>query len=119
MKKVNEIEYKWMKKDKEIGKEIKEMKGRRLIFKNGDRGNDEREERRIGIIDNLEDILDIVEEGIKKKKERENYERFIGELGVDEKRDVMFEEIERNIVVKKEIGMKKVMVVKKNFEKEF
>ncbi|OLS09981.1 HAD family hydrolase, partial [Brucella abortus] len=78
LQKVHDIDYTWLKPDPALGQAIKALPGRRFIFTNGDRGHAERAARRLGILDNFDDIFDIVAAGLTPKPERATYDRFLG-----------------------------------------
>lgn len=101
------------------GEAIRALPGRRFIFTNGDRGHAERAAQQLGILDDFDDIFDIVAAGLTPKPERVTYDRFLGAFGVDAQKAVMFEDLARNLVVPKTLGMKTVLVVPNNFEPTF
>ncbi|APX68880.1 MULTISPECIES: pyrimidine 5'-nucleotidase [unclassified Brucella] len=119
LQKVHDIDYTWLKPDPALGQAIKALPGRRFIFTNGDRVHAERAARQLGILDNFDDIFDIVAAGLTPKPERVTYDRFLSAFGVDATKAVMFEDLARNLVVPKALGMKTVLVVPNNFEPPF
>ncbi|MBB3219027.1 putative hydrolase of the HAD superfamily [Ochrobactrum sp. RC6B] len=119
LQKVHDIDYTWLKPDPALGEAIKALPGRRFIFTNGDRGHAERAARQLGILDDFDDIFDIVAAGLTPKPERVTYDRFLGSFGIDADKAVMFEDLARNLVVPKALGMKTVLVVPNNFEPTF
>lgn len=119
LQKVHDIDYTWLKPDPALGQAIKALPGRRFIFTNGDRVHAERAARQLGILDKFDDIFDIVAAGLTPKPERVTYDRFLSAFGVDATKAVMFEDLARNLVVPKALGMKTVLVVPNNFEPPF
>lgn len=119
LQKVHDIDYSWLKPDPALGEAIKALPGRRFIFTNGDRGHAERAARQLGILDNFDDIFDIVAAGLMPKPERVTYDRFLDVFGINAQNAVMFEDLARNLVVPKTLGMKTVLVVPNNFEPTF
>ncbi len=119
LQKVHDIDYSWLKPDPALGAAIRALPGRRFIFTNGDRGHAERAARQLGILDHFDDIFDIVAAGLTPKPERATYDMFLNAFGVDARKAVMFEDLARNLVQPKALGMKTVLVVPNNFEPTF
>ncbi len=119
LQKVHDIDYSWLTPDPALGEAIKALPGRRFIFTNGDRGHAERAASQLGILDNFDDIFDIVAAGLMPKPERVTYDRFLDTFGIDASKAVMFEDLARNLVVPKTLGMQTVLVVPNNFEPTF
>jgi putative hydrolase of the HAD superfamily len=119
LEKVHDIDYSWLAPDPALGEAIKRLPGRKFIFTNGNRGHAERSARQLGILDHFDDIFDIVAAGLTPKPARETYDKFVGLHRVDCSHAVMFEDLARNLVVPKLLGMKTVLIVPKNFEPTF
>lgn len=119
LQKVHDIDYTWLKPDPALGEAIRALPGRRYIFTNGDRGHAEKAARQLGILDNFDDIFDIVAAGLTPKPEPVTYDRFLTAFNIDPTKAVMFEDLARNLVVPKNLGMKTVLVVPNNFEPTF
>jgi|SRR5690606_6505258 len=119
LQKVHDIDYTWLKPDPALGEAIRALPGRRYIFTNGDRGHAEKAARQLGILDDFDDIFDIVAAGLTPKPEPVTYDRFLGAFNIDPTKAVMFEDLARNLVVPKNLGMKTVLVVPNNFEPTF
>ncbi|MEH6720336.1 MAG: pyrimidine 5'-nucleotidase [Aurantimonas endophytica] len=116
---VHDIDYSWIDPDPSLGDEIKALPGRKFIFTNGDRGHAERAARQLGILDHFEDIFDLVAAGLVPKPASETYDKFMGLHRVDAGRAVMFEDLARNLVVPKALGMQTVLIVPNNLEDTF
>ncbi|MBN9044116.1 MAG: pyrimidine 5'-nucleotidase [Rhizobiales bacterium] len=119
LRKVHDIDYTWLKPDPALGAAIRALPGRRFIFTNGDRGHAERAAHQIGILDQFDDIFDIVAAGLTPKPARATYERFLEAFGIEAGKAVMFEDLARNLVEPKALGMQTVLVVPNNFEPTF
>ncbi|PYE87584.1 pyrimidine 5'-nucleotidase [Phyllobacterium leguminum] len=119
LEKVHDIDYSWLAPDPALGAAIKQLPGRKFIFTNGNRGHAERSARQLGILDHFDDIFDIVAADLTPKPARETYDKFVGLHRVDSRQAVMFEDLARNLVVPKTLGMKTVLIVPKNFEPTF
>ncbi|PRD43455.1 pyrimidine 5'-nucleotidase [Phyllobacterium phragmitis] len=119
LEKVHDIDYSWLAPDPALGAAIRQLPGRKFIFTNGNRGHAERSARQLGILDDFDDIFDIVAADLTPKPARETYDKFLGLHRVDSRHAVMFEDLARNLVVPKALGMKTVLIVPKNFEPTF
>jgi len=119
LRKVHDIDYSWVDPNPRLGAAIRALPGRKFIFTNGDRGHAERAATRLGILDDFDDIFDIVAAELKPKPVRETYDRFVALHAVAGPNAVMFEDLARNLIVPKLLGMKTVLVVPNNFEPTF
>ncbi len=116
---VHDIDYSWLVPDPVLGAAIRQLPGRKFIFTNGDRGHAERAARQLGILQDFDDIFDIVAAGLTPKPARQTYEKFAALHAVTGPRTVMFEDLARNLIVPKALGMTTVLVVPRNFEPTF
>ena len=119
LQKVHDIDYTWLKPDEALGDAIKALPGRKFILTNGSRSHAERTARQLGILDHFDDIFDIVAAGLTPKPARETYDKFLTLHEVAGPNAVMFEDLARNLIVPKALGMKTVLVVPRNFEPTF
>ena len=95
----------------ELASAIKALPGRKLILTNGSRYHAEETAAALGLAGLFEDVFDIVAGDLVPKPEPEAYARFLGRHTVDPTRAAMFEDIPRNLVVPKALGMTTVLVV--------
>ncbi len=116
---VHDIDYSWVDPNPALGKAIKALPGRKFIFTNGDRGHAERAARQLGVLDEFDDIFDIVAAGLTPKPERVTYDRFVDLHAIAGPNAAMFEDLARNLVVPKALGMTTVLIVPNNFEPTF
>jgi putative hydrolase of the HAD superfamily len=119
LQKVHDIDYSPIEPDPALGEAIRSLPGRKFIFTNGDRGHAERTARRLGILDDFDDIFDIVAAGLVPKPAREPYDKFMALHRVAGPDAVMFEDLARNLVVPKALGMVTVLIVPRNFKPTF
>lgn len=117
--KVHDIDYAPVEADPALGAAITKLPGRKFIFTNGDRGHAERTAEKLGILDHFDDIFDIVAAGLTPKPKPEPYDRFVALHGIVGGNAAMFEDLARNLVVPKALGMRTVLVVPGNFEPTF
>jgi putative hydrolase of the HAD superfamily len=119
LQKVHDIDYSWLVPDPVLGLAIKALPGRKFIFTNGNRGHAERTARQLGILEHFDDIFDIVAAGLTPKPAPETYDRFLALYDIVGPNAVMFEDLARNLVVPKALGMSTVLIVPNNFEPTF
>jgi putative hydrolase of the HAD superfamily len=108
---VHDIDHSVVPPNPALGEAIARLPGRKYIFTNGSRAHAEKVAARLGVTDHFEDIFDIVSANLVPKPERETYDRFMAHFGVAPERAAMFEDLARNLVVPKAIGMTTVLVV--------
>ena len=119
LEKVHDIDYSWLDPNPALGAVIKTLPGRKFIFTNGDRGHAERAARQLGILDHFDDVFDIVAADLVPKPTREPYDKFVAKHGVNGSQAAFFEDLARNLVEPKALGMKTVLIVPRNFEADF
>jgi putative hydrolase of the HAD superfamily len=119
LNKVHDIDYSWLSPNPALGDAIRALPGRKFIFTNGDRGHAERTARQLGILDHFDDIFDIVAAGLTPKPAPETYDRFVALHRIAGPNAVMFEDLARNLIVPKALGMMTVLIVPNNFESTF
>ena len=90
---------------------IRALPGRKLILTNGSRMHAEKTAAALGLGGLFEDVFDIVAADLVPKPEPQAYERFLARHAVEPTRAAMFEDIPRNLVVPKTLGMTTVLVV--------
>ncbi len=90
---------------------IATLPGRKLIFTNGSEGHAEATARQLGILQHFSGIFDIAAAGFTPKPERQSYDRFFERFGVEPSRAAFFEDLEKNLLVPHQLGMKTVLIV--------
>ena len=116
LQKVHDIDYSWLNPNPALGGAIQALPGRKFIFTNGNRSHAERAAAQLGILDHFEDIFDIVAAGLVPKPAQETYDSFVSLHEIAGSDAVMFEDLARNLIVPKKLGMKTVLVVPRNLE---
>ncbi|MBA3448345.1 MAG: pyrimidine 5'-nucleotidase, partial [Pseudaminobacter sp.] len=119
LNKVHDIDYTWLDQAPELGEAIKALPGRKFIFTNGSRSHAERAARQLGILDHFDEIFDIVAAGLTPKPDPATYDKFIALHKIAGPNAVMFEDLGRNLIVPKALGMLTVLIVPRNFEPTF
>ncbi len=110
------IDYSALLPDEALGAAIKALPGRKFIFTNGTVAHAEAAARALGILDNFDDIFDIVAADYQPKPAGSTYDKFMSLNRVDTKKAAMFEDLPRNLMVPKALGMKTVLLVPRNLE---
>ena len=119
LEKVHDIDYSPLIPDPHLGAAIEKLPGRKFIFTNGNRRHAERVAQALGIRDHFEDIFDIVAAELSPKPARETYDKFLLMHRVAGPHAVMFEDLARNLLVPKALGMTTVLIVPRNFKPTF
>lgn len=97
--------------DARLDAAIARLPGRKFVFTNGSRRHAEATLEQLGIGAHFSDIFDIVASEYLPKPARTPYERFIARHAIAPMRAAMFEDIDRNLEVPAELGMRTILVV--------
>ncbi len=116
LEKAHAIDYSALLPDPELGEAIKALPGRKFILTNGSVKHAQAAAGALGILDHFEDIFDIVAAGYLPKPAGQTYEKFAALKQLDTKRAAMFEDLPRNLVAPRAMGMKTVLLVPRNLE---
>jgi putative hydrolase of the HAD superfamily len=108
---VHDIDHSVVKPDPALGEALLRLPGKKYIFTNGSRQHAEKVAERLGLPTHFSDIFDIVAANLVPKPERETYDRFVERFCVAPERAAMFDDLTRNLVVPKTVGMTTVLVV--------
>jgi putative hydrolase of the HAD superfamily len=108
---VHDIDHSPIKPNPRLTSAIGRLPGRKFILTNGSRRHAEKVAERLGFDDHFEDIFDIVRADLLPKPERRTYEGFAAAAGVATTKAAMFEDLPRNLVIPKTLGMRTVLVL--------
>lgn len=108
---VHAIDYTPVDPHPDLVEAIRALPGRKFILTNGDTGHARSVLSRLGGEDLFEHVHDIRAMTFVPKPHKAAYEGFLTLHGVDPTRSVMFDDLEKNLVVPHEIGMATVQVV--------
>jgi putative hydrolase of the HAD superfamily len=107
---VHDIDRSTLAPDPELGREVRALRGRKLIFTNGSRDHALKTVTQLGFHDAFEGMFDIVDSRLIPKPAAAAYEAFFAHFSVDPARAAMFEDVARNLIVPKSVGMTSVLV---------
>jgi putative hydrolase of the HAD superfamily len=107
----HKIDYSPVLADEGLSAAIKALPGRKFIFTNGTVKHAEATARALGILDHFEDIFDIVAADYVPKPAGQTYDKFASLHRVASDKAAMFEDLPRNLLVPKQLGMKTVLIV--------
>lgn len=108
---VHDIDHTPVEADAALAAAIKGLPGRKYILTNGSRTHAEKVAERLGVGGHFDDIFDIVRSELLPKPAPETYDRFMAATGVNPARAAMFEDLARNLVVPRALGMATVLVI--------
>lgn len=111
LSRVHAIDYSPVSAHPGLVEAIRALPGRKFIFTNADAGHAEAVLARLGASDLFEGIFDIRSASYQPKPLREAYDGFLAAHAVDPTRAVMFDDLEKNLLVPHETGMATVQVV--------
>ncbi|HUH50189.1 MAG TPA: pyrimidine 5'-nucleotidase [Mycoplana sp.] len=113
------IDYGVLPPDPQLGEAIRALPGRKFIFTNGSVRHAEMTARALGILDHFDDIFDIVAAEYVPKPAGSTYDKFMALHRVDTAHAAMFEDLPRNLLVPKALGMKTVLLMPRDDSHEF
>ena len=113
---VHDIDYSPVAKSEDLKAALDALPGQKLIFTNGDVPHAERTIDALGIHDCFDGIFDIVAADYLPKPAARPYEQFITQFDVDPTKAAMFEDLPRNLVVPKQMGMQTVLIIDEAYE---
>jgi putative hydrolase of the HAD superfamily len=108
---VHDIDRSTLTPNLALAAEIAALPGRKLIFTNGSRDHALRTAAQLGLSEVFEDAFDIVAGNMIPKPAPAAYDAFFAKFGIDPKRAAMFEDIAKNLVVPRALGMTTTLVV--------
>ena len=111
---VHDIDYGAVEHNPALGRLIADLPGRKHIFTNGDVRHAEKTLAALGFEPFFDSMFDIIASDFVPKPDRKPYEKFLREHGVHPHSASMFEDMPRNLMVPKEMGMVTVLVIPRN-----
>ncbi|HEY1735201.1 MAG TPA: pyrimidine 5'-nucleotidase [Methylovirgula sp.] len=110
---VHDIDRSSLSSNPALAEAIAALPGRKLILTNGSRDHALLTAEALGLHEMFEAVFDIVDAEMIPKPELVTYERFFEKHGVDPQRAIMFDDIERNLLIPHAKGMATALVVPK------
>ncbi|WP_337267973.1 pyrimidine 5'-nucleotidase [Oryzifoliimicrobium ureilyticus] len=110
------IDYSILLPDPALGEAIKALPGRKFIFTNGSVKHAEQTAAALGILEHFDDIFDIVAAEFTPKPAQATYDKFMALHRVQTSKAAMFEDLPRNLLVPKALGMKTILIIPNNLE---
>ncbi len=107
---VHDIDYSPIPETPELARALAELPGRRLVFTNGDVPHARRAMERLGVAHCFEAVFDIVASNYIPKPDPVVYRAMIERHGIDPARTIYFEDIARNLLPAKHLGMTTVWI---------
>lgn len=108
---VHLIDHSPLEPNPALGAAIERLPGRKLILTNGSRDHARKVLERLEIDPHFEDVYDIIAAELEPKPAPATYQRFLSRHAVDPGRAAMFEDLARNLVTPRALGMTTVLVV--------
>ena len=110
LNKVHAIDYSPVMPHPELIAAIHDLPGRKFILTNGDTGHARAVLSRLGGAELFEEVHDIRAMTFVPKPHRQAYDGLFARHGIDPARSIMFDDLEKNLVVPHEVGMATVQV---------
>ena len=107
---VHDIDINFLKKDIQLGQELKKLNGKKIIFTNGSKKHAINITQRIGIDQYFDDIFDIVDSEFIPKPAIDPYKKLVKKHNIDPNLCVFVEDIARNLKPAYEMGMKTIWI---------
>ncbi len=108
---VHDIDYSPVQEHGELVEAIASLKGKKYIFTNADIGHSEAVLNRLGAKNLFDGMFDIRATGYLPKPDPAAYKKFIANFDISPTKSIMFDDLEKNLKVPHNIGMKTVQVV--------
>lgn len=108
---VHLIDHSPLEPNPALGAAIERLPGRKLILTNGSRDHARKVLERLEIHPHFEDVFDIIAADLEPKPAPATYQRFLSRHAVDPGRAAMFEDLARNLVTPRALGMTTVLVI--------
>ena len=108
---VHDIDLNFLKKDKQLDREIEKIKGKKIIFTNGSKKHANNVTKRLGIERHFDDIFDIESANFIPKPSIETYKKIIEKYKIEPQYSIFIEDIARNLKPAYELGMKTVWII--------
>lgn len=110
---VHDINLNSLKEDSDLRKILLLLPGKKYIFTNGTKKHAENVLKKLNLENIFQSIFGIKEANYLPKPNLETYNLFLKTYKIDPKTSIMFEDMGRNLIPAKELGMKTVLLERK------
>ena len=110
---VHDINLNSLQKDNDLRKILLLLPGKKYIFTNGTKKHAENVLKKLNLENIFQSIFGIKEANYLPKPNLETYNLFLKTYNIDPKTSIMFEDMGRNLIPAKELGMKTVLLERK------
>ena len=110
---VHDINLNSLKEDSDLRKILLLLPGKKYIFTNGTKKHAENVLKKLNLENIFQSIFGIKEANYLPKPNLETYNLFLKTYKIDPKTSIMFEDMARNLIPAKELGMKTVLLERK------
>ena len=110
---VHDINLNSLKEDSDLRKILLLLPGKKYIFTNGTKKHAENVLKKLNLENIFQSIFGIKEANYLPKPNLETYNLFLKTYKIDPKTSIMFEDMGRNLIPAKELGMKTVLLKRK------
>ena len=110
---VHDINLNSLKEDSDLRKILLLLPGKKYIFTNGTKKHAENVLKKLNLENIFQSIFGIKEANYVPKPNLETYNLFLKTYKIDPKTSIMFEDMGRNLIPAKELGMKTVLLERK------
>ena len=110
---VHDINLNSLKEDSDLRKILLLLPGKKYIFTNGTKKHAENVLKKLNLENIFQSIFGIKEANYLPKPNLETYNLFLNTYNIDPKTSIMFEDMGRNLIPAKELGMKTVLLERK------
>ena len=107
---VHQLDYSIVDPNFKLNKELKKLKGRKIIFTNANRQHANDVLIRLELTNVFDEIFDIKTANYIPKPEASPYEQIISEFNIDPITTIMFDDIAKNLVPAKNVGFASVWI---------
>ena len=107
---VHDIDISNIKKNSLLNNQLKNYKGKKIIFTNGSYNHANNILKKIGLNKNIDHIYDIIEANYIPKPEISTYQKVIKKYSLKPLTTVMIDDLPNNLKTAKDLGMKTVLI---------
>ncbi|VAX06990.1 Pyridoxal-5'-phosphate phosphatase, Alphaproteobacterial type [hydrothermal vent metagenome] len=107
---VHDIDFDVLQENKDLNEAINNLRGDKVIYTNASRDYAVKVLGKLGLSGGFREIFDINSASFKPKPDPGSYLKMIGDLGINPEKSVMIEDMARNLVPARDLGMKTVWV---------